>query len=253
MTNDQKRTIRKIGRIRDKATDKFLEEIEFSVSETEIGTLKLPPSVVNELSAFEKQLRDAGAILPKGDQDLNDLLSAVAKSDAPEEWVYEARTGWTEDGKAFVLVDGVISDTASKIIGVNRAHSVNDRSGRLSNSGCCKAWSDTVAEPARLSTILMFAICVALAAPLLAIVNRASFTICVFGRTRIGKSIATLVGASVIGIARIDDLITWNITDARLEERISEFNDALFPIDDLSIMRGKKGTNICAFATLHTA
>jgi uncharacterized protein (DUF927 family) len=110
-----------------------------------------------------------------------------------------------------------------------------------------------VAEPARLSTILMFAICVALAAPLLAIVNRASFTICVFGRTRIGKSIATLVGASVIGIARIDDFITWNITDARLEERISEFNDALFPIDDLSIMRGKKGTNICAFATLHTA
>ena len=136
----------------------------------------------------------------KGDQDLKDLLSAVAKSDAPEEWVYEARTGWTEDEKAFVLVDGVIGDATTKIIGVNRANSVNDPSGRLSNSGSWKSWRDTVAEPARLSTILMFGICVALAAPLLAIINRPSFTICLFGRTRVGKSIATLLGASIIGI-----------------------------------------------------
>jgi hypothetical protein len=33
-------------------------------------------------------------------------------------------------------------------------------------------------------------------------------------------------------------MLTWNITDARLDERISEFNDALFPIDDLSNMDG---------------
>ena len=66
----------------------------------------------------------------------------------------------TED--AFVLVDGVIGDATTKIIGVNRAHAVNDPSGRLSNSGTWKSWRDTVAEPARLSTILMFGICVAL-------------------------------------------------------------------------------------------
>lgn len=33
-------------------------------------------------------------------------------------------------------------------------------------------------------------------------------------------------------------MITWNIKDARLEERIPEYNDALFPIDDLSYMEG---------------
>ena len=163
----------------------------------------------------------------------------MAKSDAPEEWVYEARTGWTEDRKAFVLVDGVIGDAATEIIGVNQANAVNDRSGRLSNSGSWKSWRDTVAEPARLSTILMFGICVALAAPLLAVVKRPSFAINIFGRTRIGKSIATLLGASIIGIPRIAEMITWNIKDARLEERIAEFNDALFPIDDLSNMNGK--------------
>jgi hypothetical protein len=234
----RKGAIKKIARLRDKATEQYLEVIEFPISKTSVNKLKLPPSVVSEPGAFGKRLRDAGAILPKGEEELKKLLASVAKSDPPEEWVYEAQTGWTHDKKSFVLVDGVIGNTATKIIGVNRVNSINDPSGRLSRSGSWKSWRDTVAKQARLSTILMFGICVALAAPLLAIINRPSFSICLFGRTRVGKSIATLFGASIIGIARIDDLITWNIKDARLEERISEFNDALFPIDDLSNMKG---------------
>ena len=238
MSKKQTRNIKKIARIRDKATEKYLEVIEFPTSKSDVSRLELPPSVVNEPGALEKQLRDAGAILPKVDQDLQDLLSAVAKSDAPEEWVYEARTGWTKDGKAFVLVDRLIGDATNKIIGINRANSVNDPSGQLSNRGSWKSWRDTVADPARHSGTLMFAISVALAAPLLAIVNRQSFTINLFGRSRAGKSVATLVGASVIGLARTGDLMTWNITDARLEQRLAEFNDAVFPIDDLATMRG---------------
>jgi hypothetical protein len=238
MNTIRKGAIKKIARLRDKATEQYLEVIEFPISKTSVNKLKLPPSVVSEPGAFGKRLRDAGAILPKGQEELKKLLAAVAKSDPPKESVYEAQTGWTQDKKSFVLVDGVIGNAATKIIGVNRINCVNDPSGRLSRSGSWKSWRDTVAEQARLSTILMFGICVALAAPLLAIINRPSFSICLFGRTRVGKSIATLLGASIIGIARIDDLITWNIKDARLEERISEFNDALFPIDDLSNMKG---------------
>ena len=76
---------------------------------------------------------------------------AVANSDAPEEWVYEAQTGWTPDRKAFVLMDGFIGKSATKIIGVNRANSVKDCSGRLSNAGSWESWRDSVAEPARLA------------------------------------------------------------------------------------------------------
>jgi hypothetical protein len=54
------------------------------------------------------------------------------------------------------------------------------------------------------------------------------------------RIIATLAAGSVIGTARTADLLTWNITDARLEERLSEFNDQVFPIDDLSTMKGDK-------------
>jgi hypothetical protein len=240
MKANPKPAIKKIARIRDKATESYLEVIEFPISRTNVKRLDLPPSVVSDPKAFLKRLRDAGAILPKDDDQRNNLLSSVARSDPSEDWVYEAQTGWTKSRKAFVIVDGVIGSTKSKIIGVNRTSSVRDPSGRLSNSGSWKSWRNNVAEPARLSTILMFGICAALAAPLLAINKRPSFTICMFGRSRVGKSIATLLGASAIGIGRTDDLITWNIKDARLEERISEFNDALFPIDDLSGMEGSR-------------
>ena len=238
MTNNPTRNVTKIARIRDKATGKYLEIIEFPISKFNVGKIKLSPSAVSEPKSLEKALRNAGAILPKDDQELKELLTSVAKSDAPKDWIYAARTGWTQDKKAFVLVDRVIGNSKTKIIGVNQANTVNDPSGRLSNKGSWKSWRDTIAKPAHLSTILMFAISVALAAPLLAIINRPSFTINMFGRTRIGKSIATLLGASIIGIARIAEMITWTIKDARLEERISEYNDALFPIDDLSNMDG---------------
>jgi hypothetical protein len=231
-------TIRKTARIKDKANDLFLEVIEFPVSQSETGSLELPPSVVCELATFEKRLRDAGAVLPKDETELKSLLVEVAKSDAPEERIYEAHTGWIEDGKAFVTINGVIGLPSARIIGINRSNAVDDPSGRLTTSGTWKSWRRRVGEIARLSSIMMLAICVALAGPLLAIKSRQSFTICLFSRTRVGKSIASLIGASVIGIGRITDLITWNLTDARLEQRLAEYNDCIFPIDDLMTMTG---------------
>jgi len=57
--------IKKVARVRDKATGDYFEVIEFPVSSTERSRLELPPSVVVDVSAFERRLRDAGAILPK--------------------------------------------------------------------------------------------------------------------------------------------------------------------------------------------
>ena len=102
-----------------------------------------------------------------------------------------------------------------------------------------RAGEPSVAQQARLSSIFMFAICVALAAPLLRIIEHQSFGICIAGRTRIGKTFATLFGASVRGIARIDDLDYVEYKgEIRLEERLVEYNDSIFPIDDLNTMRG---------------
>jgi uncharacterized protein (DUF927 family) len=239
MSNSETYTIRKIARIHDKATEKYLEVIEFPISKFEIKRVELLPSVVSELKAFGKALRDAGAILPKNRDKLKQLLMAVADSDAPEEWAYETRTGWTQDRQAFVLVNGVIGNPETKIVGVIRFGEPGDRSGKLSMAGTWKSWRSSVAMPARLSTTLMFSLSVAFAAPLLTVTNRQSFAINLFGQSRSGKSIATLMSASLIGAARIADLISWNVTDAGLQERLAEFNDMVFPIEELATMREK--------------
>lgn len=143
MNTKQIAKIQKIARICDKATEKFLEVIEFSISLSEVGRLEFLPSVVSDLSSFEKKLRDAGAILPKDDEKLERLLASVAKSDAPAEWVYEARTGWTRDKNTFVLVDQVIGNSKTKVIGVNRqtlstTPAVGCRTAAIGNPGAIR-------------------------------------------------------------------------------------------------------------------
>jgi hypothetical protein len=86
---------------------------------------------------------------------------------------------------------------------------------------------------------MMLAICSSFAAPLLYVLKRQSFMICIFARTRTGKTVATLMGSSIPGIGQVAQLITWRLTDARLEQRLAEYNDAVFPIDDLETMREK--------------
>jgi putative DNA primase/helicase len=202
--------------------------------------LILAPSVVNHLGQFKNALLDAGESLPKNNRQRTLLLSRVAKSDAPEHWIYEEHVGWLKNGRAYVTINGVIGDTVSKIVGVNRSSTIYDASGRLSAAGTWTGWRNNVAELAGHSSIMVLAICIALAAPLLFFVKRRSFMINIFGTSRTGKTIATLVGASLPGIAQVEDLITWRITDTRLEQRLPEYNDAMFPIDDLDTMREKE-------------
>ena len=230
--------IRKVARVRDKATGDYFEIIEFPLSNTERSRIELAPSVVVDASAFERRLRDAGAILPK--HNTRDFLRAVARRKAPLELIYEAQTGWTEDRKLFVLNDGVIGKSKQRILGVNQARTADDASGRLSVAGDWKRWRSTVGKAAGLSSILMCSVCTAFAAPLLSLAGCQSFMICIVGPSRSGKSIATLAAGSVIGIGKAADLVTWNITDARLEQRLSGFNDCVFPIDDLMALRDQK-------------
>jgi hypothetical protein len=59
MNTIQKVKIKKVARLRDKATEQYLEVIEFPISKTRVNKLTLPPSVVSEPVVFGKRLRDA--------------------------------------------------------------------------------------------------------------------------------------------------------------------------------------------------
>jgi hypothetical protein len=239
MSDVKSSKFKKIARIRDKATDTYIEVIQFPISKTEMGKIELAPSVVNELSGFEKKLRDAGAVLPKDKIAIKNLLEDLAKSDAPRQWVYESKTGWTADRSGYVLRTGFIGNSNIQILGVaDRAHK-GRQSIQTTEAGTSKDWRDTVGVYAGDSTSMIFALSVAFTAPLLAIMNRPSFGINLAGPSGTGKSTATLMAASIIGMAQVPDLLSWNATEAGLEERLAEFNDMLFPIDELRSLKGK--------------
>ena len=108
--------------------------------------------------------------------------------------------------------------------------------GQLRRRGNAKQWRDSVGRLALTSSVVMLAICIAFAAPLLTFTKRTSFAICLFGGTRSGKTLASLCAASVIGIGSVDDLVGWRSTDTAIEERLSDFNDTIFVLDDISAM-----------------
>ncbi|RDV04499.1 DUF927 domain-containing protein [Undibacter mobilis] len=230
------RPIRKVARIRDKSTGSYLETIEFPVSSEEMATIELPPSVIADPSTFERRLRDAGAILPK--RDLREHLRAIGARKAPKDLAYEAQTGWSEDRRTFVFPEGAIGQSASRVLGVNTGSTAAN--GKLTKAGTWQSWRSSIGQAVRSSSILMCGACAAFAAPLLSVGGLQSFTICLVGPSRSGKSVTSLVAGSVIGIGRASDFITWNITDAHLEQRLPSFNDSVCPIDDLMALRDQR-------------
>jgi putative DNA primase/helicase len=217
--------LHKIARIEDKATGLFLEEIEFPLSQTEVRRVQLSPSAINDISGLQDSLLDRGAVLPDDAQERKAKLVELAKSNANDQYVYETRGGWLEPAVTFVLRDGAISANTTNIIGVSPSYTNSDPGGRRARQGNLASWRDTIGKMSCLSSLTIFAVSTALAAPLLAITGSQSFAFNMYGRTRSGKSIATLVAGSLIGINRMEDLLSWNITDARLEERLAQFND----------------------------
>ena len=190
------------------------------------GQLEIAPSKACDPHHFAAALRDHGALLPDDESRCKEFVASLAKSEPAKNWTYAAETGWLDDKwQAYVEADGVIGTAPTKIIGVKRAGDVRDLTGKVSKSGTAESWT-CVAERVRQSSILMLAICAAFAAPLLGALNFRSFGINIFGRSRIGKTIATLVGASVRGTGTVNDLISWGITNSRFEQRLPEFSDS---------------------------
>jgi hypothetical protein len=91
--NDSTPSVRKVARIEDRATGEFFEKIEFPVNDTDVRSLDLSPSTVNDPGGFEDSLIDHGAILPVEKDARKALLVSVAESAASKQFVYEAPGG----------------------------------------------------------------------------------------------------------------------------------------------------------------
>jgi hypothetical protein len=252
MSTVQKPRVRKIARVRNEADDSYFDVIEFRTTNNKRRRLEVAPSEVNNVAHFAGLLLNADALLPKEKESRETLLTSVAGTEAAERWEYAAQAGFIRAQKGYVFHDGFVGSSKVKILGGRNPKPGENGPVRLAVRADSTSWAGSVGCLAKYSTALMLSVSAAFAAPLLAFTNRGSFAINMTGPSRSGKSIATLVGASVIGVACVDDLLSWNTTDAALEERLAEFNDALFPIDDLENMKGNgtkdKYGRICTLA-----
>lgn len=229
--------LQKIARIHDRATGTFLERIEFPRYQNGKGQIDLSPSVICDPILLAKNLRDAGAVLPTDRGELRNLLEAIAAAPCKRQIIYAAKAGWLPNRKGFVTTSGVLGKKKSAIVGFRRSRPEDPR-GSMELKGDVSGWKEGVGKTATASSIAMFAISAALAAPLLKVIGKPSFGFCLFAPTRSGKTFATAAAGSVMGIGRVENMLDWNQTDARFQEHLSEFNDMLTPIDDLKNMDG---------------
>jgi hypothetical protein len=231
----------KTARILNKAKKTLFDRLEFRTTSGNRETIDLAPSVIDDKRLLKKCLLDADADLPRDKARLDALLEGIGSSAPGPAIVYAAKTGWTKDFTGYVRLDKVIGNVSGNIVGFRRSNPSDPR-WLIERSGSIKSWARSIAKPAEASSILMFAISAAFASPLLKIAGRGTFGFCLFAPSRTEKTLATLYAGSVVGLGSTEQLLAWNVTEARLGEQMPEVNDSLAPIDDLMALHGDDKT-----------
>jgi hypothetical protein len=150
----------------DEATGEFFFRVVFRNVDGAMVPLDVARSKIGNRKSLVETLRNAGAFFHEDDT-LNDgALDRLVRSQSTAKRITFARaTGWRDDGKLFVTPGEVIgaNDGPSRILPPREEteHLQIERQGSLAG------WKQHVAEPARMSSRLAFAICLGLAAPLL--------------------------------------------------------------------------------------
>ncbi|MBJ8779636.1 DUF927 domain-containing protein [Citrobacter freundii] len=135
------------------------------------------------------------------------------------------KTGWHNG--VYVLPDEVIGPGGSNVI-LQGSHYLT---GGFAQSGTLAEWQEQVAALCAGNSRLIFAVCCALAAPLLRLTGTGGGGFHLRGESTDGKTTVMKVAASVCG--GTDYWHSWRATGNALEGIASRHNDALLPLDEL--------------------
>ncbi|MBP0466209.1 DUF927 domain-containing protein [Roseomonas sp. PWR1] len=179
-------------------------------------------------------LLDAGLFLAPGRKARERLAEYLTRADPPGRVRVVARLGWhgTPGARCFVLPDGALgsADAGRVMLQTERP----DALPPLVQAGSLADWQRDVAALAVGNTRLAFAICTALAAPLLALVNGEGGGFHLRGPSSVGKSTALLAAGSVWGGGGLRGWVrSWRTTDNALEAVAAAHCDLLLALDEM--------------------
>ena len=135
------------------------------------------------------------------------------------------KTGWHNG--VYVLLDEVIGPGGDNVI-IQGSHYLT---GGFAQAGTLAEWQEQVAALCAGNSRLVFAVCCALAAPLLRLTGTGGGGFHLRGESTDGKTTVMKVAASVCGCT--DYWHSWRATGNALEGIASRHNDALLPLDEL--------------------
>jgi hypothetical protein len=248
-TMEHRKLIKKYGfvknlRICDELTKSVRDVVRFNRHDGTRGRLELRASAYHDSRELERQLRDADAILPDDKEEHRKLLEAIAKVQPRKRRTLLARAGWLNNLRGFCIGNRILGQAQQGAMPPSKRKGKRVASIHLSVGGTSDGWRRKVSVLARESNLLLFLMSIPFAAPLLRPLRQSSFGIVLSGRTRVGKTLATLLAASAHGLGRPEDMLSWSMSDARLEELLPEWNDLMMPIDDFMTMRGKEAEKL---------
>lgn len=188
-------------------------------------------------ASLHKRLRKLGANISPNFEAMKSRYSAVlATEHTVPSLVRAPRTGWRPSG-AFVLPTRVVGKHRERSLMPPRLSKVAAQ-WPLPTRGSLDAWKRAI-EDTKSSSLLMFCAALPFAAATLRHSGRPSFGFLLYGKSKRGKSTATLVCSSAIGIGAESNLPNFNATDAALGELPAIFNDLPTPINELGASTAK--------------
>ncbi|MCQ8279910.1 DUF927 domain-containing protein [Acetobacteraceae bacterium KSS8] len=192
------------------------------------------------------RLADAGLTLnpaPYARAGFMEWLSSISSSERARS---VTRIGWhtLASGPVFVLPDETIGETVERVV-----LQVVDREPSLFGlAGSARDWSEPIGRLCVGNSRLVFAACCAFAAPLLSIVGEEGGGFSLKGASRLGKSTALRIAASICGGTAQHGasgfVRSWRSTSNGIESTALASCDVLLPLDEMGQLDAREAGEI---------
>jgi Domain of unknown function (DUF927) len=228
-----------VANVEDDSTDEAFEVFKYVKVGGRRGTLFVEREVADEAKQVRLRLRKHNAALSPIFADSMREVEKAIRAQPLRLFRYAASTGWLPDGKGFVTAYGTIDSVnrRQKILPPRRLNAAQRRGAKP--EGDLEGWKKEVAVPCGYSDLAITILSAAFAAPVLKVVGRPSFGLNIHGLAKTGKSAILVVGSSVGGAGREEELPNWAATSAAVGEFCRLYCDRFMPINEVGLIKKK--------------